>query len=580
MNLPIIRGLAGAGVLLACGQVVAGSFTTIDDAQNGFLQAMSRDGHIVAGSYVGGGLYAGAWMWRQGAGYQDLPLLNAQGMNSWGQPIAGDVVDGGGFEVAAAYYSDSGSTPTVVGPYPGSVPQDTFWSSSYGVSDNEIVVGLAQNTDGNAIAFRWTQGGGMVRMPVDRPDTYSRANGISGDGGVIYGWNDREDGYRTGVIWVNGSPIYPTNPGQYGDAFGSPPGEALGSNYDGSVVVGQGYYDDNLYSEAWRWTLAGGTQPIGVIVRDGGGGGGPGFRIPQYTAPAGMFANARLPQPQPDGFFYPTQAFALAVSEDGNTIVGNSGIGNGGGIVDAFIWTPAMGMVFLSDYAAMLGISIPDSFTLYSANAISADGLTIAGQGIDPTGSFVVPWILDLHNAPPRETTVTAIGVINSNDLTDGPFVGFPVGAAVTMIFNVASAGTGVTPGYASDYKLRRASFQLSATYLDTIDYSRPVAIEKLDPGATPLLHLTNDNPRADGLVVDTASTATTGQTLQFSVSNTDGTLFDSDLVAGFNRSLRSDLFDTVTWAVNEPGHSMTIGLQWVTIQDDTDEMFADGFDN
>jgi len=565
--------VAGLALALSGGEAAAGTFTTIDDAQSGFLQGMSRDGHVLTGSYVGGGLYAGSWMWRQGAGYQSLPLTASMGMNSWGQPTVGAAADADGNQVAALVYSDSGMNPQLIAPYPGAVPQDNFLSQAYGVSDDGVVVGLAQNPDNNAIAFRWTQDSGMTRMPVDRPDTYSRANGISGSGGVIYGWNDREDGFRTGVIWVNGSPIYLHNPGMYGDSFGSPPGEALGSNYDGSVVVGQGYFDDNLYSEAWRWTQAGGTQPIGVIVRPG-----PALNsIARYTAPAGMFANARLPQP--DGFFFPTQSFALAVSEDGNTIVGNSGIGNGGGIVDAFIWTPATGMVFLSDYVATLGITIPTGFTLYSANAISGDGLTIGGQGIDPTGSFVVPWIIDMHDSLPRDTLVTAVGVIGSNDLTDGPFAGYPVGAAVTMTFRLAPGGTPVVAGYASDYALGAGSFQLVATYQDQVDFSHHTAIETLDPATTPLLHLTNDNPRADGLSLDATATATAGQTLNFRVSNNDGVLFDSDQAAHINRSLRSDQLDTTTWNVGEAGHSMQISLQWVTLQDDDDAIFRDGFD-
>ncbi len=574
---------SGLALALACGNATAASFMTIDAAQSGFLQAMSRDGHIVAGSYVGGGVFAGAWMWRQGAGYQDLPMVDALGMNSWGQPIVGDVVDAAtSAQVAGAYYSDSGTTPYVIGPYPGSVPQDSYWSSAYGASDNGVVVGLAQNTDGNAIAFRWTQGEGMVRMPVDRPDTYSRANGISGSGGVIYGWNDREDGFRTGVIWVNGAPIYPTNPGQYGDSFGSPPGEALGSNYDGSVVVGQGYFDDNLYSEAWRWTLAGGAQPIGVIMRDGDGGGvGPGFRsatVPQYTAPTGIFANARIP-PQPSGFFCSFQSFAIAVSEDGNTVVGNSGIGNGGGIVDAFIWTPSTGMVFLAEYVEALGVTIPDGFTLYSANAISADGLTIAGQGIDPTGSFVVPWIIDLHSSQLQQTYVTAVGTIAANDLADGPFAGYPVGAAVTMTFTLAPEGIPVNAGYASDYSILAGSFQLVAAYQDPTTFEHLTAIETLDAAAAPLLHLTNDNPRADGLGLDTTATATSGQTVTFSVSNAAGTLFDSDQAAHVNRSIDAGLLDATTWNVSEAGHSMQVSLQWVSLQDDSDAIFHDGFE-
>ena len=578
MHRSLSRNLVAAGVALALisANAAAESFKTIDAAQNGFLQGMSRDGHIVSGSYVGGGMYAGSWLWRQGAGYQSLPLTAAMGMNSWGQPSVGAMPDAGGNQVAALMYSDSGNVPYLIGPYPGSPPLDNFYSQAYGVSDDGIVVGLAQNPDNNAIAFRWTQAGGMTRMPVDRADTYSRANGISGNGDVVYGWNDREDGYRTGVIWVEGSPVYPTNPGMYGDAFGSPPGEALGSNYDGSVVVGQGYYDDNLYSEAWRWTLAGDAQPLGVIVRAGNG---PalGGAIPRYAAPSGMQANARLPHP--DGFFYPTESYALAVSEDGNTIVGNSGIGNGGGIVDAFIWTPATGMVFLADYAARRGVVIPEGFLLYSANAISSDGLTIGGNGIDPTGSFVVPWIIDLHGQP-SDIIVTAVGSIASNDLTAGPFVGYPVGAAVTMTLRLAPGGSPVTAGYASDYAVRAGSFQLVATYQDPSDYSHHVATESLAAATAPLLHVTNDNPRADGLNLDATAVATAGQTFHFGVSNAKGTLFDSDQVAHVNRSVRSDQFDAKTWNVSQAGHSMQISLQWVTLRDDNDALFRDGFGN
>ena len=383
-----------------------------------------------------------------------------------------------------------------------------------------------------------------------------------------------------GVIWVDGSPIYPSNPGVFGDTFGSPPGEALGSNYDGSVVVGQGYYDDNMYSEAWRWTLAGGTQPLGVIVRDNGGSIAPGSRgafVAPYTAPGGLFADARIPHPS--GFFFPTQSFALAVSDDGNTIVGNSGIGNGGGIVDAFIWTPATGMVFLSDYAATRGIAIPTGFLLYSANAISADGLTIGGQGIDPTGSFVVPWILDLHPSQLHDTHVTAVGVIAANDLSSGPFAGYPVGAAVTMTFDIATNGAPVNAGYASDYAIRTNTFQLVAAYQDPVTYEHFTATETLAAAATPLLHMTNDNPRADGLGLDATAIATAGQTVAFGVSNANGMLFDSDQVAHINRSIDAGLLDVATWTVSEAGHSLQMSLQWVAIEDDADAIFNDGFE-
>jgi hypothetical protein len=177
-----------------------------------------------------------------------------------------------------------------------------------------------------------------------------------------------------------------------------------------------------------------------------------------------------------------------------------------------------------------------------------------------------------------RDTIVTAVGSISSNDLTTGPFAGYPVGAAVTMSFHLAPGGTPVTPGYASDYRVNATSFKLSATYLDINDYSHPVAIETLASGASPPLHLSNDNPRADGLNLDATATATAGQTLNFNASNAAGVLFDSDQVAHVNRSLRSGQFDATTWNVSEAGHSMQISLQWVTLQDDMDAIFRDGF--
>jgi hypothetical protein len=148
------------------------------------------------------------------------------------------------------------------------------------------------------------------------------------------------------------------------------------------------------------------------------------------------------------------------------------------------------------------------------------------------------------------------------------------------MTLRLAPGGTPVTAGYASDYAVRAGSFQLVATYQDPIDYSHHIATESLDPATAALLHLTNDNPRADGLSLDASATATIGQTFNFGVSNAQGTLFDSDQAAHVNRSLRSDQFDATTWNVSEAGHSMQISLQWVTLQDDMDAIFRDGFGN
>lgn len=567
------RARSGAGWLLAaCATpALAGSFVTLDAAHDGYVSAISRDGHVVIGSYVAFGTYAGSFVWRQGEGVTASPLVAAAGMNSWGQPSVGSAPDAGGNQVAATAYSDVGSTgPVLIGAFPGSAPVDSFLSQAYGISDDGVAVGLAYDPSGNPIAFRWTAADGMSRLAVERPETYSRANGISASGHVIFGWNDRDDGYRTGVIWLDGTPLALHNPGMYGDAFGSPPGEPLAATRDGSVVVGQGYWDDALQSEAWRWTLAGGTQPIGLLV-------------PTTGMHASAFAHPRFPDGVratvqhvvPSGFFTPPAAYAVAVSDDGSTIVGNTGIAPDQ--VDAFIWTPQTGMVWLSDYAAAHGIVLPAGFLLYSGSAISGDGLTIVGTGVDASNT-VMPWLMDLHDSAPHDTIVTAQGAIASNDLSGGPFAGFPVGASVTLRFHLKPGGTAVTPAHASDYALRPASFSLAAHYLDSSDYSQHDALETLASGGT-RLHVTNDAPRADGLALDTSALGTAGYTLDFAAADSSGTLFDSDALAHGTFGFDASRFDSNTFRIGHGAERLDVTLEFVALAQDLDGIFADDFE-
>jgi hypothetical protein len=79
MRTPLFAGLACAGLSLTsiCGNAVGGTFTSLDDAQNGFLSSLSRNGRIAAGSYVGSGLYAGSFCWRKGVGSEPLAMTSA-----------------------------------------------------------------------------------------------------------------------------------------------------------------------------------------------------------------------------------------------------------------------------------------------------------------------------------------------------------------------------------------------------------------------------------------------------------------------------------------------------------------------
>ena len=75
------------------------------------------------------------------------------------------------------------------------------------------------------------------------------------------------------------------------------------------------------------------------------------------------------------------QGYANAVADNGTT-VGWSGDPFGAGI-EAFIWSPKLGMQSLAKYLHQRGVLLPFGIILSSAIDISADGSTIVGVWLD-----------------------------------------------------------------------------------------------------------------------------------------------------------------------------------------------------
>src|SRR5262249_33950412 len=106
-----------------------------------------------------------------------------------------------------------------------------------------------------ARAFRWEETTGMIDLGSTVAGRSSRANGVSGDGKVVVGWQEHATGVRQGARWVNGrQEIFPGADGFIG--------EAQGTNSDGSIVVGQtcrflGTLEQ--VQSAWMWTTSEGV---------------------------------------------------------------------------------------------------------------------------------------------------------------------------------------------------------------------------------------------------------------------------------------------------------------------------------
>lgn len=521
MRIRVTAALLGLALSTAA---TAGTFTSLDQPGT-MLIALSEHGRIATGSFMGGD---SAWRWSRARGFSTVEHYSGiNGMNSWGQPIAGQATDANGNLVAAIAYSNAEFfDPILVGGLPGGQGLDGMLSAGYDSADDGTVVGLAYNASSDAVAFRWQAATGISELPRLDLDGASRANAISRDGHVIIGWNDTAKGARRAVKWVDGSIS------EFLDGDGLQVGEALGINRDGSVVVGTGAGANG--DEAWRWTAAGGLQALGIIG---------------------------------SGSFF-DRAYGFGVSDDGNLVGGASGFGFQR---EAVVWTPATGMVRLSAYLADRGITVPKGWLLNSVTAVSGDGKVIGGWGLDPAGA-INSFVVELETTPAQQAQLEAHGKVVYNDVAAGPFMGVALEAPATLRMRLNPDGFEVDPGRHVRYPIDLSSAQMQAgTATDTLaDFDSPA------------VGIANDYPRSDGIHLFSTPLSTQGTSMEFELFNPGGDLFDSTDLNTINRRLGPELFEKSAWMVFEgqgDSHAMVVELESVTIEN-VCSIFCDGMES
>jgi len=163
--------------------------------------------------------------------------------------------------------------------------------------------------------------------------------------------------------------------------LGTPPegavsSQAWGVSADGSVVVGLVLQNTTPFpfpfptyeNHAFRWTAAGGMVVIGA-------------------------------EPGPDGI---VSRLAYDVSADGSVVVGNGQSPASDGNFEAFRWTASDGIVGLGDFPG-------GSYFASSGQAVTPDGLLIAGSGYSTSGEEAMYW-------------TEASGMVGLGDLPGGMF--------------------------------------------------------------------------------------------------------------------------------------------------------------
>ena len=186
----------------------------------------------------------------------------------------------------------------------------------------------------------------------------ARAVDVSGDGSMVVGTVETSLGWRAFRWTASGGMVYLSDPAGFGT-------DAVAVSDDTSTVVGHAFG----YSGAFRWTASTGVVRLGDFPGAG------------------------------DTF----DSWPSAVSADGSLVVGEVATwlpDPGGGQWwpgGAFPWDADHGMremqhVLTDDYGLDL-----TGWRLLGATGISADGLTITGNGENPNGDFEA-WVVALCN--------------------------------------------------------------------------------------------------------------------------------------------------------------------------------------
>ncbi len=320
------------------------------------------------GAWITGAAPSGAFRWSAASGISTITNFGGSGtpdIASGGNRVALSLLDLSGNELAAVW-TPSGTTfiPGLGGQSGTSI--GSAWAAN---SDASVVVGLGWINAGTAHAFKWTQSSGISLDLGALGGNSSRANGVSDDGTVVTGWDEDPTGFRRPCFWSGGTEtLIDLNPGE---------ADALTPN--GSVITGISNGD------LMRWTSA------------------------------GMVTLGKLPNSDP----FSDEATGLAISADGNTIVGSNGNGFFGTPFRAFIWRPGAGMVEVKQLLVALGATTAANYDLSSAVGVSADGRTlVGGTGAFPFGPFDT-WVARL----PLEASSYCTAKVNSQGCT--PAIGF-----------------------------------------------------------------------------------------------------------------------------------------------------------
>ena len=340
------------------------TFTPLGFAASGHFRssayAVSADGSVVVGASEGPS-GTEAFMWTAATGMVSLGDFAGGLLDSHATGVSND-----GTVVVGTATSPIGRRPfrwTAAGgmiDLGGLAGGDGRGRASGVSADGSVVVGASSIAGGGSAAFRWTSQAGMVSLgTVAGGSAISEADGVSADGSTVVGF-----------AWLNNRPVpvrWTASAGMVAltdSVGGTAVGVAHAASADGAMIVGYRSMP-GVEQQAFRWTAAGGLVSPG-------------------SAGADVFP-----------------AVATGVSDSGQMLVGRT---SATGAVYAVLWDEYYGLTHLGDaLSTIFGLGQQlQGWTLRSVYAVSGDGYTLVGEGINPSGQ-VEAWVAraNIYCRPP-----------------------------------------------------------------------------------------------------------------------------------------------------------------------------------
>lgn len=318
------------------------------------------------------------------------------------------------------------------------VPMGATLSVAFGASSNgAVIVGSSDFTgDGNTTTFRWTSGGGFQNLGSipggPNPSPGGGATGVSADGTIVVGSDSggAAGGPFFGTFFNAEAFRWTSGGGMVGLGFlGSGDGSAANAiSADGTMIVGSsqiisGFAQQNF---PFKWTSGGGMVALPLLAGAIGG-------AAQGVSSDGtvIVGNSTDPIAGDIPVKWTSGGAAVAIPfAGGNTTGVAKGVSADGTQIVGFMGNSA----FLCNAGTTTLLGAPFTQTGSQGNAISSNGLILAGSGSGSPGSAGLAWLWTLAGGfvdlPPISgfSTTTALGISGDGSRPVGDST-FPVHA-------------------------------------------------------------------------------------------------------------------------------------------------------